>query len=66
MEMKKENLEKRKFNFEKFEVAKLSNMKNIRGGNNNDGDPTTVTNTNTDKVSSRICKSLGGTNNHNF
>ncbi len=58
--MKKENLEKRKFNFEKFEVAKLSNMKSINGGDGGGGNDNTITLTDGAKVSSRLCKVLSG------
>lgn len=51
--MKRETLVKKKFNLDKFEVVRLSNMKNINGG---DGGVPTGTETTT--LSSVACKSL--------
>lgn len=55
--MKKELLEKKKFKLEKFEVAKLSGLKKIKGGNLDNGDTDVPTSgTHNDGGSSKACK----------
>ena len=54
--MKNKKLKTTKFNLEKFEVARLSNLKNINGGNGESGPINTGTDLGT--LSTKNCKSL--------
>lgn len=54
--MKRKTLEKKKFNLEKFEVAKLFNMKSIKGGDSEGGPITAGTDVRT--LSTNGCKTL--------
>jgi hypothetical protein len=55
--MKNAKFKVTKFNLEKFEVAKLSNMKSIKGGGDTESDG--ITTGDTGRVSSRVCTSIG-------
>ncbi len=61
--MKKENSKKGKFNLEKFEVAKLKNLKVVFGGDTTRNGTGNDTFTNTSKDcpnSGRLCKDITG------
>lgn len=54
--MKKKTLKKDKFNLDKFEIARLSSMKNIKGGS--DGTILTTSGTDGTMDSSKVCRTL--------